>query len=96
MEVSTNGRVRSTPAVAGGTVFVGSFDGNLYAISAESGTLRWHFKTKGNPDFPIGEVQSSPSVDEATVFFGSRDGFLYAVDFGTARSAGASTSTSLG
>ncbi len=32
-------------AVANGTVYIGSWDGNLYAIDADSGKLRWEFQT---------------------------------------------------
>ena len=37
----TNGYVNSTPAVANGTVYVGSADGSLYAIAQNTGKLRW-------------------------------------------------------
>jgi outer membrane protein assembly factor BamB len=69
----TNGLVISSPAVANGTVYVGSTDGNLYAIDLESGTQRWKFATKVR-------VASSPAVDGGMVYFGSYDGNFYAVD----------------
>jgi outer membrane protein assembly factor BamB len=50
----TRGRVYSSPAVAGGVVFVGSTDGNLYAIDAATGAERWKFATQGR-------VVSSPA-----------------------------------
>jgi eukaryotic-like serine/threonine-protein kinase len=37
----TDGRVISSPAVSNGIVYVGSADGNLYAIDRESGTQKW-------------------------------------------------------
>src|SRR6201981_889748 len=43
----TNGSVISSPAVANGTIYVGSSDHNLYAINLDSGTLKWKFKAKG-------------------------------------------------
>lgn len=69
----TGGYVTSSPAVVGGTVFVGSADGNLYAIDRESGAQKWKFGTKGR-------VVSSPAVAEGMVYFTSFDGYLYAVD----------------
>jgi outer membrane protein assembly factor BamB len=63
----------SSPAVAAGTVYVGSGDNNCYALNARSGELQWKFETKG-------VVHSSPAVAGGTVFFGSWDTYLYAMD----------------
>ena len=72
----TGGYVTSSPAVVGGTVFVGSADGNLYAVDRESGALKWKFETKGR-------VVSSPAVAGGVVYFNSYDGNFYAVDGGS-------------
>jgi eukaryotic-like serine/threonine-protein kinase len=37
----TDGRVISSPAVVDGVVYVGSTDGNLYAVDAASGGQKW-------------------------------------------------------
>jgi outer membrane protein assembly factor BamB len=72
----TNGKVLSSPALVGGVVYVGSTDGNLYAIDAKSATQKWKFPTKGR-------IVSSPAVDSGKVYFESYDGKFYAVDAGT-------------
>jgi outer membrane protein assembly factor BamB len=69
----TAGRVISSPVVVGGTVYVGSSDGALYAIDQRSGTQRWKFTTQG-------PVHSSPAVAGGLVYVGSLDGNIYAVD----------------
>jgi eukaryotic-like serine/threonine-protein kinase len=69
----THGQVISSPAVVEGIVYVGSSDGNLYAIDEQSGTQKWAFATKSR-------VSSSPAVAGSLVFFGSYDGNFYAVD----------------
>jgi len=69
----TGDEVRSSPTIVDGTVFVGSYDNNLYAVDAETGTEEWVFETGD-------EVRSSPTVVDGTVFVGSADGNLYAVD----------------
>ena len=74
----TGGRVISSPAVAGGTVYVGSTDGRLYALSEANGDLRWRFDTRG-------PVLASPAVHAGRVYFGSVDGFIYAVDAATGK-----------
>src|SRR5438270_13221448 len=74
----TNSRVMSSPAVVGGTLFIGSNDHNLYAIDAESGTVQWKFKTGSR-------VTSSPAVAEGVAYFGSFDGNFYAVDVATGK-----------
>ncbi|HVH89608.1 MAG TPA: PQQ-binding-like beta-propeller repeat protein [Terriglobales bacterium] len=54
----------------------GSNDHNLYAIEAESGTLKWKFKTGSR-------VTSSPAVANGLVYFGSFDGDFYALNAAT-------------
>ena len=70
------GSVDGSPAVAGGTVYVGNSVGAMFAISAADGSILWRFDTGG-------AVQSSPAVSDGLVVFGSVDGFLYAVDSAT-------------
>jgi hypothetical protein len=71
--------VSSSPTVADGTVFVGSWKKHLYAVDADSGAERWQFGDGwSRPSEPL--MPSSPTVADGTVFVGSRDGNLYAVD----------------
>lgn len=63
----------SSPAVSDGTVYFGSGDGNIYALDAAAGTLKWKFKT-GNV------VHTSPAISGGIVFIGSFDGYFYALD----------------
>jgi outer membrane protein assembly factor BamB len=72
----TGGQVNSSPAVVGGTVFVGSTDGNLYALDRESGVQKWKFDAKSR-------VVSSPAVANGLVYFIAYDGNFYAVDSGS-------------
>ncbi|MGH2531939.1 MAG: PQQ-binding-like beta-propeller repeat protein [Thermomicrobiales bacterium] len=67
--------VRSSPAIANGTVFIGGGYA-LYAIAADTGALLWQF---GMPH--IG--QSSPTVSGGVVYVSSQEGHLYAIDIAT-------------
>ena len=69
----TAGRVISSPAIVNGVAYVGSTDGNLYAVDAESGTQKWKFQTKAR-------ITSSPAVSGGTLYFESYDGKFYALD----------------
>ncbi len=62
----------SSPAVdREGVVYVGSYDGYLYAIN--DGEILWKFRTDGN-------IVSSPAICcDGTIYFGSDDGRFYAV-----------------
>jgi len=66
-------RIFSSPAIYAGTVYVGSDDGNLYAVDARDGTAKWQFHTNG-------AVNSSPAVTAQGVYFSSADGSFYALD----------------
>lgn len=68
----TNSDVRSSPAVVNGTVYVGSFDNNVYGIDASEGTEQWRFQTGD-------EVRTSPVVADGTVYVGSVDNNVYAL-----------------
>ncbi len=68
----------SSPVVAAGAVYFGSGDGNLYALDANSGELRWKFKTGD-------VVHSSPALVDGVLFFGSWDSYFYAVDAATGK-----------
>ena len=63
----------SSPAVAGGKVYFGSGDGNVYAVDAQTGVLQWKFPTKD-------VVHASPAVVNGVVYVGSWDGYFYAID----------------
>jgi len=70
--------VRAKPAIDNGIIYVGAYDNNLYAISADSGKFLWKFPTEGG-------IASSPYVYEGRVFFGSVDKLLYAINADTGR-----------
>jgi outer membrane protein assembly factor BamB len=57
---TTGSGVESSPAVANGVVYFGSYDGNLYALSAGTGALLWSYTTGGG--------QSSPAVVNGVVY----------------------------
>ncbi len=69
----TRGEVVSSPAVVDGVIYVGSNDGNLYALDQQTGAKKWAFSTGAR-------VASSPAVNHGLVYFGSYDGNFYAVD----------------
>jgi outer membrane protein assembly factor BamB len=63
--------VASSPAVADGIVFVGSFDGKVYALNASDGEFVWSYMTGAM-------VVSSPAVANGMLYVGSYDHHLYA------------------
>lgn len=87
----TGARIRSSPAVANGVVYVGNFDGVFSALDARSGKLRWKYATEGASidlakwGFDRRSIDSSPSVADGVVTFGSRDAHQYGLDAATGR-----------
>jgi outer membrane protein assembly factor BamB len=68
----------SSPVVVQGAVYFGSGDGNLYALDATTGELKWKFKT--------GDViHASPAYADGVLFVGSWDSYFYAVDATTGK-----------
>jgi serine/threonine protein kinase len=64
--------IRGTPVYYQGSVFIGSYDNNLYALSATDGKFQWKYPTEGG-------IVSRPGVYEGNVFFGSEDRRLHVV-----------------
>lgn len=67
---TTRARVESSPAIAGGRVFVGSNDGRFYVLSLTNGAKVWEFNA-GAP------LSASPAIANGRIVIGSQDGRLY-------------------
>ena len=63
----------SSPLVWNGAVYFGSGDGHVYAVDAQTGGLKWKFKTGD-------VVHASPAMADGVVFIGSWDSYFYALD----------------
>lgn len=74
----TGDRIAGSAVAADGVVYVGSDDGNVYAVEAASGLQRWVHRTGG-------PVPGTPAVAGAHVYVTSYDGRIRALD----RSSGA-------
>ena len=68
-----NDRIDASPVAYKDTVYVGSYDGNLYALDKNTGKIKWQFST-GNC------IRTSVAASQDKIFFESRDGHCYAVD----------------
>ena len=74
---ATGKAIFSTPVVGGdGTVYVGSADGYLYAMS-RSGTPIWHYRTGNLIDSAAVLGRATGTTHSPTVTFGSGDEYLY-------------------
>ena len=72
---TTGFQVESSPAIGtDGTIYVGSWDNNLYAINPANGSEKWEFTTGS-------AVVSSPAIGmDGTVYVGSWDYNVYAIN----------------
>jgi polyvinyl alcohol dehydrogenase (cytochrome) len=65
--------VSATPAVVDGTIYVGDWSGNFYALSLADGRERWVYKADIHPEVYSGQIVSSAAVadvdGEQRVFF---------------------------
>ena len=68
----TPGRVQSSGAVAGATVYVGGQDGSMFALDAATGREAWRYWVGA-------AVTSSPVPRDGQLFFGADDGYVYAL-----------------
>jgi outer membrane protein assembly factor BamB len=77
---TTGGSIEFTsPAIENGVVYIGSDDGNVYALNAATGALEWNQTFNNNG---LG-LSSSPAVANGIVYVGSGDSNLYAFNTAT-------------
>jgi len=74
----TGGEVTSSAVVAGGRVYIGSTDANVYCLDLATGRKVWSFATGD-------AVEAPPTVLGELVYVGSVDTFLYALDAKTGK-----------
>jgi outer membrane protein assembly factor BamB len=74
----TNGNAEawSSPAIANGSVYIGSDDFNIYCLNANTGSKIWNYTTGG-------PAESSPAVADDKVYDGSNDGNVYCLNAST-------------
>jgi serine/threonine protein kinase len=64
--------VRASPASDGKSLYIGSYDHNLYALDLKTGEFQWKYPTDGG-------IATRPYVSKDRIIFGSEDRVLYAV-----------------
>jgi outer membrane protein assembly factor BamB len=70
---TTSDSIESSPAVANGKLYVGSYDSKFYCLNATTGTWIWRYTTGDL-------IRSSPAVANGKVYVGSNDDKLYCLN----------------
>jgi polyvinyl alcohol dehydrogenase (cytochrome) len=75
-------RARSQPLIAGGVLFIGSYDGTVYALDYQSGCSYWSFTARSEvrTGIVISPWDSSDRNVKPTLYFGDWLGNVYAVN----------------
>ncbi len=73
-----DGGFESTASIVGDMVYIGSTDGNLYALDLDDGERKWAFHTE------LG-FSASAAVRDGSVYIGDVDGRFYCLDAGSGR-----------
>ncbi len=64
--------IRGSPIVYEGSVYLGCYDNNLYALDKQTGEFQWKYATEGG-------ITGRPAAEDGVIFIGSEDGRLYAL-----------------
>ncbi|MDX9991406.1 MAG: serine/threonine-protein kinase [Anaerolineales bacterium] len=70
--------LRGTPLLYNGTLHIGCYDNNLYALNAADGKFQWKYAADGG-------IVSRPVAYDDTIYFGSEDHRLHAVNARTGK-----------
>jgi eukaryotic-like serine/threonine-protein kinase len=65
--------LQSSPVIDNGRVYIGSADGNVYALQADNGEIVWRYPTEE-------KVRATPAIADGVVYIGSWDMSMYALD----------------
>ena len=76
--LKTGDEIRGSASGASGAIYIGSYDGQLYALDESDGSVRWRFKTQKG-------IVSRPAPFAEMVIFGSEDKSVYAVSRSSGR-----------
>lgn len=68
----TEDEIRGTPRVQDGTLYVGSYDHNLYALDIQDGRFLWKYASDGG-------IVTQPVFADGNLYFGSEDKRLHVV-----------------
>jgi outer membrane protein assembly factor BamB len=86
-QFSTSGWVTGTPVVAGGIVYIGSWDGKMYAVRESDGTPVWSFSAGNYTDTRCSPatfgIDSTAAYSDGKLYFGTGDAKLYALNAAT-------------
>ncbi len=67
--------ITMTPVYNNGIIYVGSWDGKLYAINTQFGAPQWSYDTHVQTS-----IYSTPALYAQTLYFGTSNGRFYAID----------------
>jgi polyvinyl alcohol dehydrogenase (cytochrome) len=84
---ATGGMVTGTPIVSGGIVYIGSWDGHMYALRESDGSLIWNYMTElitDNCNRTYG-IDSTAAISNGRLYFGSAACNLYSLDATTGK-----------
>jgi outer membrane protein assembly factor BamB/tRNA A-37 threonylcarbamoyl transferase component Bud32 len=70
--------VRGAPIIYNGSIYIGSYDHNMYSLNVADGKLNWKYATDGG-------VVTRPAAYEGDIFFGSEDQRLHVVSARTGK-----------
>jgi hypothetical protein len=79
----TGGMVTGTPIVSGGSVYVGSWDGFMYALRESTGELLWKFNAgtiRVDPCDSTFGIDNTAALSEGKLFFAGANCDLYALN----------------
>jgi outer membrane protein assembly factor BamB len=61
--IHTPDSITASPAIVGGTAYVGSWDGTFYAIDVATGAVRWTFMIRSHARTAFGRIVSSATIE---------------------------------
>ena len=79
-ERHVNGAVKAAPAFADGIVYVGDYSGEMNAIRANDGTIKWQTGSQGTGFGRSGRFYAAATVAYGRVYAGNVDGRMYSFD----------------
>jgi eukaryotic-like serine/threonine-protein kinase len=71
----------ASPVISDDLLYMGTYNGKIYAFNSLTGALRWVYPREGNDT--AGSIVGNLVVDSTSLYFGSSNGKVYALDKAT-------------
>jgi outer membrane protein assembly factor BamB len=79
-QTHVNGAVKASPAYSNGIIYAGDYSGEMTALHASNGSIKWQTGSQGTSFGRSGQFYATAAVAFGRIYAGNTDGRMYSFD----------------